>query len=393
MDICGADREMDEAFRREFGPAGETTLQSLQRGYSGFTNRLYNNVRRAYDEQCDLLSQVDDFAFASRLFRLRSTDNVQLACCFLENRAHPSSRRVVVFLHTNSSNMLQGLDLQKVCVELGASLIMYDLRGSGKSDGPGLSNLHKHKRDLDLVIAWARGRAKGHSVSTAALATLSNTSTPPSGSAAAAAALADEAAPVEILLWARGMSCATAIAHASDPSNRPATYPITFIVLDSPYESIEKMTTDGFARIRASGWYLPDAVLSVGTGLVRSHLSGKLGGMDPYDVRPVDCVEQCFTPACALIATDDDYVPVDQGLEVASRWAGPMQAKQFVGSHFGARDADDLMWVSRIARIFLHKPIIPDGFQGMPESPPEPEPVPEPEPDQQSDQQSGDLLP
>ena len=127
------------------------------------------------------------------------------------------------------------------------------------------------------------------------------------------------------------------------------------VVLDSPFTSIEQMTSDGFARLRSLGLGLPlpDSLLALGAGLVRSHLQSKLGGWNPYSVRPLDLAEDCGLPACVLVAAEDDYTPAEQGLELAARWAGPVRAKQFSGSHFGPRGPEALGWVASWIRPFL----------------------------------------
>lgn len=365
MDICGADHVLDERFHAEFGSSSETTFQTLQRGYKGLTNRLYNLVKKEYEES-DITRRLEGTEYFARSFKLRnSKDNVQLACCFCERQGAPSSR-IVIFLHTNMRNLLQGLEILPLCSDLQASLLCFDLRGCGKSDGQGLQNLDTHLSDLDLAIAWAQSRARGHSTSTAALAGLAQTTQQPS--------------PVEIIVWARGMSCATAIYHAA---GKPSSYPVKCLALDSPYTSIEEMVDAGFSRLRADGFFLPTTVLRVGASLVRSSLSSKLSGMDPFHVRPIDVAKECAVPCCVLIATDDDYVPVDQGLEVASRWLGPVQAKQFVGRHFDERQQQDFAWIAGRMRVFLHQ-------QGLP---PEPAPKQEEEQEPQSEPEPGPHAP
>lgn len=338
---------LEEAFRREFGPSEESTYQALQRGYKGFTNRIYNNIKMTYDEQRDIFDKVDSTLFNPTCFKLRSSDNIQLSCCYCENKSQINieARRIIIFMHTNTRNLLQGLDILKVCTDLKASLLTYDLRGCGKSDGPGLNNLDTHLADLDLIIRWARSKMRGNSISSASLA-------------ASAASATQSAGQLELIFWARGMSCATVIYHASNPLRRPAPhrlcdYPVKFIVLDSPYVSIEQMVLDCLAHMRRCGYYLPDAVLNVGASLVRNSLSSKLKGMDPFDVRPADHVELIGTPCCILIATEDDYVPIQQGLEIASRWLGPAQSRQINNTHFGPRTYEQLAWIVPRMQLFL----------------------------------------
>lgn len=163
MDICSKDPALDERFAREMGPADESSYEAVKRAYVGICNRIYNNVRADYDEARDIVPYVDEEQFVVHSFKLRAADNVQLACCHLQYKPHllPAGRDpcVVIFLHTNARNLLQALDLLPFCTAVQSSLLAYDLRGCGKSDGPGLNSLERHLADLERVIAWAQSNS------------------------------------------------------------------------------------------------------------------------------------------------------------------------------------------------------------------------------------------
>ena len=146
------------------------------------------------------------------------------------------------------------------------------------------------------------------------------------------------------------MSTATAIYHAAGPharSEAPASYPVCFVVLDSPYTSVQDMARECFARLSRLGYYVPEAIFSLGVSLVRSSLQAKLDGMDPFDVRPIECAEHCTVPCCVLISVCDDYVPVEHGLAVVQQWLGPACSRQFLGAHFARREPELLAWVAQ----------------------------------------------
>lgn len=324
MDCCSKDEGLVARFQKEVGPSNESSFDAVKRAYEGFTNRIYNNVRADYDESRDLLPAVDPELFEFNCFKIRTADNVNLACCHLEfKKREQEQTSIVLFLHTNTRNLLQALEILPFCIETQSSLLAYDLRGCGKSEGLGLSSLDKHVSDLDRVISWVQSRTGGKS---------------------------------KIVLWARGMSTATAIYHAAGPYARsePAfSYPVSFVVLDSPFTSVEDMVNECFERLKRLGYILPEAVFSLGVGLVRSTLRSRLGDMDPFDVRPLERVEFCAVPCCVLICANDDYAPVDMGLAVVQQWLGPAQSRQFNGSHFSRREPDVVLWPAQSARAFL----------------------------------------
>jgi hypothetical protein len=84
---------------------------------------------------------------------LTASDGVRLHAWFVPA---PGAQRVLLFLHGNAGNISHRLDKLAVFSELGASVLLLDYRGYGRSQGtPDEAGTY---RDADAAYAWLRTR-------------------------------------------------------------------------------------------------------------------------------------------------------------------------------------------------------------------------------------------
>lgn len=249
------------------------------------------------------------------------------------------SEHLIIYIHTNTCSSLMGKEVLPICKEMKASLLSWDLRAHGTSDGETVTDLDTSLLDLERVIAWARSQAD------------------------------------KIILWARGSSTAMAIKYLADigrakyeaenPKRDSPTFfqrmgltsrssdnnnkqkvnvvytdnPIKYLVLDSPFLSVEKLYNDGYETVRDLKFsFISKSLFSTVVSYFRRAVKSKLNGMDIFNIDNEEDVAFIDVPASFLIAVNDHYIPSKHGTDLAEKYGGSVYARMFDGKHFGKRE-------------------------------------------------------
>jgi hypothetical protein len=153
-------------------------------------------------------------------------------------------------------------------------------------------------------------------------------------------------AGAQIVLWARGMSTACAIEFCSGNTEFPnaashaeCLNAIKYIVLDGPYESIQRLVNDCIEKLKRDGYSIPTMLISVFSNFVRSTLNERTG-VDPYAVVPLRIAPSVDTPALIVASTKDDYISYNNGVNIAEAWGGPCRLRMYELAHFEKRPTD-----------------------------------------------------
>lgn len=356
MEICSQDAELETTFQNWLGPKNESTYDLCKRLYNGLTDRVCRPPRKVYPD-----CEYEKEGWHATRFSLRTSMNLNLACIFYEKerggeedteaalcgfrdseggalkeaagekepvlkaeceeeyqkeeKVFARNELIVVYVHTNTACMIDAKEILPVCDALNASLICYDLRGHGKSDGIGLVNLQTNLRDLEQVVAWALSKSN------------------------------------KMVLWARGAATCVATRYQALLCQRTARNakienPIKYLVLDSPFVSVERMYKDCIETVRTKKYGdVPSSIFGLVARFFRKGLKKKLDGMDPFDITLDGDMPALTLPASFLIAVDDDYIPPQHGMELASLYGGPIFARMFQGRHFTPRDEEMVLGV------------------------------------------------
>jgi pimeloyl-ACP methyl ester carboxylesterase len=347
MEICSQDVELETTFRNWLGPKNESTYDLCKRLYNGLTDRVCRPPRKVF-----LSEEYDKTGWFATHFNLRTSLNLNLACIYYEKKIEgggedtddeccfkdcegealeaageeegeegekgkekvfAADELIVIYMHTNTSCMIEAKEVLPVCNALNASLVCYDLRGHGKSEGGGLANLQNNLRDLEQVVAWARSKSS------------------------------------KMILWARGAATCVATRYQAllcgrSASNPRIENPIKYLVLDSPFISVKRMYDDCIETVRRKKYGdVPSSIFSLVARFFRKGLKKKLDGMDPFDVSQLEDMPELTIPAFFLIAVEDDYIPPQHGMELASQYGGPIFARMFQGRHFTPREEEVVM--------------------------------------------------
>jgi len=313
MDVLSKDPEIEKLFWHYHGPKNESTISFFRRGFTGFCNTIASPKRLDYNN--DNL-QVNGYNV--REFQIFS-NNYVLFCCLWKNLINIKSNRCIIYLHTNTRNLCDALELIPLCNILQSHLVSFDLPGFGKSEGTISPDMYK---DLDVLIDWIN------------------------------CLLGDN---IEIIIWARGLSTALALEYCAKKQINDNeciimknNLQIKFLVLDSPYESVKKMIRSCIKKLEGEGYQLPNAVLSIFSNLARNVISNRLNGMDPYSVEPIVYADKINIPSIIFSALKDDYIPPDQTSIFAEKWVGECTFKTILQGHFGVRPVEDVISTANI---------------------------------------------
>lgn len=129
IDVLSQDTEIDEFFWRNHGPKNESTLQFFRRGFNSFCERITSPKRSTYTS-AEL--QQTKYNFQPFEYDIES-QGVRLSYCkWLNQNLVPGDPRkvlCVVYLHTNTRNLSDALEVLPFCEATGAHLFAMDLPG------------------------------------------------------------------------------------------------------------------------------------------------------------------------------------------------------------------------------------------------------------------------
>jgi hypothetical protein len=305
--------ELEESFYKHHGPKDESWRDFFSRTYSGVMNMLIQPKRFEY-RNSDLNKEYDnELPFQVSEFSIVSPAGFLLHCGhWIEN---PASKLWFVYLHTNTRSLVDAQEVLPICHHLGANLMSFDLPGCGKSQG----NLSfSMVSDLAIVLKhlWV---------------------THPD---------------IEIVIWARGMSIALEYLYSfqsrtDDLDDLAVGSAIKYLVLDSPFISVNKMVNDASQTITAYGVSVPSPIVSFCGSFLRRGVRSKLGS-DPYDVVPINHVPFMSIPCSIISARHDDYMPPHHGQTIFEVWGTKSNLTErpdcefeiFEGKHFGLREKE-----------------------------------------------------
>lgn len=300
------ENELEEDFWRHYGPKDESTLEFFSRVHRGLLNVILQPKRLEYTlKDCQHRSFVDHYNFSH--YKLQGLQ------CVLWQRKN-NFNTVIIYMHTNTRASIDALEILPCCDALEASLFSFDFRGCGKSEGV----LHASmEADLSLIVNNIICTVK----------------------------------PLNIIIWARGMATTVAIDYVADHCHEE----VKFVVLDTPFASVQRMVHDAAANMNVNGLHLPSPLVSLCTSMICRNIQSSLG-VDPYGIAPINRVASIDVPAHVVAAANDDYIPMPQCIDIAQNWSGMCSLHTFEGRHFGTREASLIQSVADRIRPYIYIP-------------------------------------
>ena len=404
----------DEATEKPTAPAAATELAGRppQKSVGTYLNNLYDSLvfaiirppRSVYDERrLGPTSFAVDGAgrFHRRDVRLRNVRGEELRCSHWVPEAYGDDgvkRPCVIFMHANSAARVQALHYVSLVLSLGCTFFSFDCAGSGLSDGTYVSLGWRESRDLHVVARYLRRLgtvsslgAWGCSMGAASiifyLAASGDTTHMEKltrGRGAGASSLLKKrkdsaAAPDAREAPRRTLSdqlAAAVVGEAPPPeSPKPPTpnkapaprggdaaarvdvEPLDAVVLDSPYSDIHQLAVD-LASTRLIGgfstpWVVTQAVLHFLETTILETAKFNIS-----DLKPIDHVGDCATPALFLHAEDDSLVGISHMEALVRSYGGPRVLAMVEGTHSSPRSKRTLDFVGKF--LCKHMRITPD---------------------------------
>lgn len=372
MDLFSQDKEIETIFHG----SNENTAEFLRRAFDGACGIITDPKRLNYIPE-DLCStkynsafDVTDKDFVSNgvvlhvaawtrrasetTFKPLSTSSpLSSHSSSTQPPSSPSpSSLCLIYLHTNSRNIVDAKEILPLADALMANVIAFDFPGAGLSGGaftisPAALAVHLHN-----IITWAETHL----------------------------------AATEFVLWARGMSTAIAVEYlARQQHNQRSRIPqswssnalkaiiapgntssrlaghfgsspnlsqmhaenskVKFCVLDSPYTGVRDLMDTMADKIRctSSSFSISSPLIAAGCWLMRRSVSSKLGThLDT--IAPINNVRGITTPVLILSAKRDDYIPVSHGERFRTSWGNSYAHFHVIdGGHFGERPESVVM--------------------------------------------------
>lgn len=215
----------------------------------------------------------------------------------------------MVYLHSHGGNRLEGMSLLRYAGLLGINFCFFDFFGHGLSEGDYCTLGVKESEDLDSVLEDLQ---QNHGMS-------------------------------RFVLWGRSMGAVAAIVSASrNPKN------IDYLILDSPFPSIEQVVRDYGARFLKIGEYVALMMFN----MVRDEIMDKTK-VDLGTFRPIDYCPTLNIPCVFVVAKNDELVIPERVDEMFRNYLCIQRNIVFVeGTHSSARSCIDLDRVVEYLNIF-----------------------------------------
>lgn len=203
-----------------------------------------------------------------------------------------TNHRTVVMVHGWTSSRRETMEKSGYLHAAGYNLLLFDLRGSGQSDGSYTTIGYAEPDDVRAAVGFAHARDHG---------------------------------PIALVGYSMGGSVAVA-EGARDPR-------VTAVVEDSGFSSLLDVVSARFHTLTGlPAWPLLAPLVGIGQVDLR---------MSAGDVRPVRDATHLHKPLLAIVGTNDQVVPPSEGLALYRATQGPRQLLVVPGAgHTGAYAKD-----------------------------------------------------
>lgn len=346
FDVCSKDEGLEAYYKEQNGPENESIYQFYSRSYGKLCSRIISPDRFQY-KSSDLFvegylhEEYDVYARGRTLHMCHWQPKVVTDIGEVANATKEADDPIcILYFHTNLRSIVDSKEVFPVARNFStpAHVLSFDLPGCGRSEGQLGGHLDL---DIEVVLDWVQALI---------------------------------APNTRIILWGRGMSTAPTISllarfskneasnlavstassfmrrsisnknAAGQPDSKKTLshYHIVMAVLDSPFTSIEAMVQHGLEQFQGRGFSFTKTLLNFLINRTLSHISSQLQGFDLFAVRPTDEVGDIACPVCIISAANDDYVPIQQGQEIAAKWAARVSQSHRRGSLVQFRIFDEL---------------------------------------------------
>lgn len=191
--------------------------------------------------------------------------------------------KTIVMVHGLSNNRREGLDKASYLHQAGYNLLVFDLRGHGRSDGSGTTMGYLEPRDVRAAVSEAKSLDAG-----------------------------------PIVLFGYSLGAATAVEDAATDPN------VSAVIEDSGFSSVGDVFLARFSEVTRLP-YLPLAAAVVAFGEMDL-------GTSLWNIDPAAMAARLHKPMLAIIGGADTIVPPSEGLALYNAAQGPKQLLDVPGA-------------------------------------------------------------
>lgn len=221
----------------------------------------------------------------------------------------PLHSHCMIFLHTHGGNRLEGLPLLRPCGELTMNFCCFDFAGSGNSGGIYSTIGVKEANDIQVVMEELRKKFNIQ----------------------------------KFVLWGRSMGAVAALIHAY---NRKED--IEYLVLDSPYPSIEQIVRDTGSKFMKIGEYVALMMFNMTKNVMLEKT-----GVDFSETNPIECCPAMEIPCLFVVGNKDELVLPERVEKMFLEYKSPMRSFEVVqGTHSSPRSNTDIQRLMKYLRDF-----------------------------------------
>lgn len=207
------------------------------------------------------------------------------------------NRPCCIYLHSQSGNKIEGLNILDFCIENGYGLCVFDFSGCGKSEGEYSTLGWREQEDVEILVHILLQRYRA----------------------------------TKIVLWGRSMGAVTALFYAK----RHSMF-VNSMVLDSPFSDIKVMVQD----VVYENFKIPGALVNPILSFLSSTIKKKVN-FDILELKPIEFAKTCSVPCMFIIGKHDHLVLPKRVKEIFQAYKGKKKhIVQSEGDHASSREEE-----------------------------------------------------
>lgn len=229
----------------------------------------------------------------------------------------------MIYLHSHGGSRHEGFNLLRYCGQLRINFCFFDFSGHGESEGEYTTAGYYEHKDLEAIVQEIRMRFQVK----------------------------------KVILWGRSMGAVVALQYAyRHPKD------VDFLVLDSPFTSVEQMVRDVGGRYLKLGEYVALFLFSMSKDEIMQRI-----GVDLFELRPIELCPHIDTACVFVVGNKDDLVPPERVDEMFRIYKGAARDMIVVeGTHSSARSDIDLDKIVKHLEMFYRiQRRIPSGISNQ----------------------------
>lgn len=223
--------------------------------------------------------------------------------------SRPQTQTCMVYLHSHGGNRLESLSLIRYAGRLGLNFCFFDFAGHGMSEGEYCTLGFRESEDCQAVLDELKNKFGQE----------------------------------RFVLWGRSMGAVAAIVYATRNSRL-----VDYLILDSPFTSVDQIVRDYGARFIKIGEYVAVMMFNMAKDDINYRT-----GCDLANFRPIDFCTFLDIPCVFVVAYNDDLVPPERVDEMFRCYKSVQRNMVTIeGTHSSGRSSIDLDKIVEYLQLF-----------------------------------------